>query len=524
MNLQLIIALCVLMLGASTCDGYNVLIHHSFGTKSHLIQMSPMVEGLLNNGHTVTAVIFDTLKIKQENYTEIVVPNGLDKPSAVIGKIFMEDGGKDILGTINKFLRIAKKANEAWASAFEDVALQQLKVDKFQTLMNSDKKFDLLITSVFYHTGAFLADKYDCPIMLVSPPGPISFVMDRTGNTINLSVQPSSMTRYIEPLSFLQRIENHMARFGELTWMKWLANSVNEYLHQELGKHTRHSHDIIRDRLSVILSASHPVTHGAWPYLPNFIELGGLHLRGPKTLPEDLKKFMDSATEGVVLVSFGSSLKPGDMPEEKLATFLETFKRLNMSVIWKWDSVIPDLPQNVITKSWLPQQDLLGHPNLKVFVTHGGLGSVMEAIYHKTVLVGVPLMNDQIPNLLRAAKHGYARTLKWDTLTADELTDAITAGVEDKSMQSAIERIHNLYVDRQQKPVDSAVWWIEYVCRHGGAEILQSHLAEEAPWYQYHHIDVLLFIITVLCVLISVMVIVCCTCYKCCCKRKLKTE
>ena len=522
MNLQLIIALWVL--GASTCDGYKVLIHHSFGTKSHLIQMSPIVEGLLDSGHSVTAVIYDTLKIKHENYTEVTVPNGLEKISAKINKVFMEDGGKDTLGLINKFFRIVKKANEAWTGAVEDVALQQLDVEKFQPLLKSEKKFDILISSVFYHTGAFLADKFDCPIMLFSPPGPISFVMDRTGNVINLSVQPSSMTRHIEPLGLFQRIENHMARYGELTWMNWLANSINHYLQAKLGKHTRHSHDIMRDRFSVILSASHPITHGSWPYLPNFVELGGLHLREPKPLPEDLKTFMDSATEGVVLVSFGSSLKPSDMPEEKLATFLETFKRLNMSVIWKWDSDIPDLPKNVITKSWLPQQDLLGHASLKVFVTHGGLGSVMEAIYHKTVLVGVPLMNDQRPNLLRATRHGYARTLEWDTLTADELTDAIKAGAEDKSMQSAMERIHNLYVDRQQKPVESAIWWIEYVCRHGGAEILQSHLTEEAPWYEYHHIDILLFIITVLCALICAIVFSCCTCYKCCCKRKLKTE
>ena len=44
---------------------------------------------------------------------------------------------------------------------------------------------------------------------------------------------------------------------------------------------------------------------------------------------------------------------------------------------------LKDLPKNVLTSSWVPQQDVLGHPNLKVFVTHGGLGSVMEAIHHK---------------------------------------------------------------------------------------------------------------------------------------------
>ena len=69
------------------------------------------------------------------------------------------------------------------------------------------------------------------------------------------------------------------------------------------------------------------------------------------------------------------------MPEEKVALFTDAFKKLGMKVcflpllvpffyylkvIWKWDMEIPDLPENIKLSSWLPQQDLLGHPNLKV--------------------------------------------------------------------------------------------------------------------------------------------------------------
>ena len=50
------------------------------------------------------------------------------------------------------------------------------------------------------------------------------------------------------------------------------------------------------------------------------------HLEG------DLKKFMDSAKEGAVLVSFGSSLKPDQMPPEKIQVFIDTFKQLGMKV------------------------------------------------------------------------------------------------------------------------------------------------------------------------------------------------
>ena len=68
-----------------------------------------------------------------------------------------------------------------------------------------------------------------------------------------------------------------------------------------------------------------------------------MHVKDPKPLPTDLKTFMDSATEGVVFVSFGSALDPSLMSSEKTSMFLETFRRLKMKVIWKWNSEIEGL-------------------------------------------------------------------------------------------------------------------------------------------------------------------------------------
>lgn len=62
-------------------------------------------------------------------------------------------------------------------------------------------------------------------------------------------------------------------------------------------------------------------------------QVGGLQLKEAKPLEGKLKEFMDSATEGAVLVSFGSALKPEQMPPEKIQVFIDTFKNLGMKVI-----------------------------------------------------------------------------------------------------------------------------------------------------------------------------------------------
>ena len=56
-------------------------------------------------------------------------------------------------------------------------------------------------------------------------------------------------------------------------------------------------------------------------------------MKEAKPLEGKLKEFMDSATEGAVLVSFGSALKPEQMPPEKIQVFIDTFKNLGMKVM-----------------------------------------------------------------------------------------------------------------------------------------------------------------------------------------------
>ena len=43
-------------------------------------------------------------------------------------------------------------------------------------------------------------------------------------------------------------------------------------------------------------------------------------------------------------MSFGSFLRPDQMPKEKINVFNEAFGELKMSVIWKSDAEVPNLP------------------------------------------------------------------------------------------------------------------------------------------------------------------------------------
>lgn len=62
------------------------------------------------------------------------------------------------------------------------------------------------------------------------------------------------------------------------------------------------------------------------------------------------------------------------MPVEKRNAILAAFGQLKQNVIWKYeDDTIENVPANVRIEKWLPQSDVIAHPNVVLFITHGGL-------------------------------------------------------------------------------------------------------------------------------------------------------
>lgn len=49
------------------------------------------------------------------------------------------------------------------------------------------------------------------------------------------------------------------------------------------------------------------------------------------------------------------------MPKHKVDMFLNAFRKLKQRILWKWeDEHLPNKPENVMIKNWLPQNAILG--------------------------------------------------------------------------------------------------------------------------------------------------------------------
>lgn len=125
---------------------------------------------------------------------------------------------------------------------------------------------------------------------------------------------------------------------------------------------------------------------------------------------QDLEDFIAGGGDfGFIYVSMGSSVKASNMPDNLRQLLVNTFAKLPYRVLWKYEASINqnDLPPNVKISRWLPQQDLLGHKKLRAFITHGGLLSMFETVYHGAPAVVMPVFCDHDSNSEKAKADGY---------------------------------------------------------------------------------------------------------------------
>lgn len=125
-----------------------------------------------------------------------------------------------------------------------------------------------------------------------------------------------------------------------------------------------------------------------------------------KPLPSNFQEIISSGPfKDVIIVSFGTVIS--NFGEDFVDTLAAALSGIPATVIWKHKGKMPaNVGNNVKIVPWFPQNDLLGHPATKVFVTHGGLNSIYEASFHGVAMVLIPLFADQFDNALAAETAG----------------------------------------------------------------------------------------------------------------------
>ena len=230
----------------------------------------------------------------------------------------------------------------------------------------------------------------------------------------------------------------------------------------------------------------------------------------------------------VAIVSFGTVLS--NYPTDLAQTIADELGQVPAAVLWKYSGAIPkNLGKNIKIIPWFPKNeysfnDILGHSSAKVFVTHGGVNSYQESVYHGVPMVVIPMLGDQPrqANLVEYKKLGLA--VDWRSINAKDkvLQNAINKVLSNKVYEENTKRLSAIMKDRKQSASQEGADWIEYALRHDGAPHLISE-ATDLPQYKLYMFDVFIFLVLVACLVVYVLLRLCCWFFRHC-SRKIKVK
>ncbi|XP_059015973.1 UDP-glucuronosyltransferase 2A1 isoform X5 [Mustela nigripes] len=461
----LLFSLKISLLGITL--GGNVLIWPMEG--SHWLNIKIIIDELIKKEHNVTVLVasgalFISPASKPSLMFEIYkVPFGKERIEGIIKDFvltWMENrpSPSTIWRFYQEIARVLKDFHILSREICDGVLKNQNLMDKLKK-----SKFEVLISDPVFPCGDIVALKLGIPFMFSLRFSPASTVEKHCGKVpFPPSYVPAILSELSDQMSFTDRVRNFISYHLQDYMFDSLWKSWDSYYSEALGRPTTLCE--IMGKAEIWLIRTYWDFEFPRPYLPNFEFVGGLHCKPAKPLPK---------------------------------------------VLWRYKGKKPaTLGDNTRLYDWIPQNDLLGHPKTKAFITHGGTNGIYEAIYHGIPMVGVPMFADQPDNIAHMKAKGAAVEVDISTMTSEDLLNALRTVINEPSYKENATRLSRIHHDQPVKPLDRAVFWIEFVMRHKGAKHLRP-AAHNLTWFQYHSLDVIGFLLA--CVAAAIFLVT-----KCC--------
>ena len=172
----------------------------------------------------------------------------------------------------------------------EAVCHHVLQEENVQKLIHStDLHFDLVVIEAFFNE-CFLgfAHKFKAPLIQVCTYGGSNYMADWVGSPNPYSYVPDEFLDYTDKMNFWQRLYNTF-----LGTFKYVVRQIFHLPKQNaaLHKYFNYTDNLppvweLEHKTSLVLLNTHHIISYPKPLMPNYVQVGGMHVKPPKKLPQ----------------------------------------------------------------------------------------------------------------------------------------------------------------------------------------------------------------------------------------------
>ena len=507
------VALC---LSTTTLSDAAKILLLPANTKSHTMEHSMIGSQLVKNGHTVYVLISDKWKPPAfvTQFGIEIIRYQADAPIPVETEEWTRRYVDAVLN--------GKSPLKMVASMVSDFSKECEYILRDNNLFDELKALDIDVALVD-GLPFFLCD-YILPYKLSIPYATLSTVPSMLNTRVPFlpSFSPiiNPMSKPLtERMTFAERLANTgtmlMGSLSQLyiSYLSW--HMVEKYV----PKDKQISVKAMEAKTQLWLVDKELMLDYPTPTMPHFVQVGGLSTSPSKPLPAELESMASNTKYGIIVVSFGSVAT--FLPHEINIKLLASFRKLKHLIVWRYNGpLLEKVPDNVILMKWMPQNDLLGHKNTKLFITHCGANGQSEALYHGVPMLGFPIQAEQGYNAARIQYKGYGIHMDIKTFTPEDLLQNVEHMLSNSTYTETIQKASVIFKSWSMSPKERAAYWLEHIVKYGSGH-LRSH-ALEMPFYQYAMLDILAFFIFMTVLITFVFIKLLRLCCKCC--RKAPKE
>ncbi|AKG35567.1 macrolide family glycosyltransferase [Paenibacillus durus] len=309
-------------------------------------------------------------------------------------------GLEKLFDSINEMLKSSDKM-------IEDV-LDQIK----------DRKFDYIMYTAMYPFGNVMAQ-------ILNLPSVSSFAVFAT---------PKELMAQHKEFANEELIRNHPV----METYKTVAKRLKEVYNVELADNPMGLF-FNKGDINIVYTSKYFVSH------PEYYDDSFKFIGPPIYDRQENLDFPFEQLEGkkVIYISLGTVFnKDSKLYEIFFKTFADTDAVVVMTA-YNVDLSEFEIPDNFIVRNFVPQSEILKYTD--VAITHAGMNSTSDLLYHEVPFVAIPIGADQPYMAGRSAELGAAISLDKDTLTPERLKDSVEKVLNDPSYAENIKKISDSF-------------------------------------------------------------------------------